>query len=119
MDAVSLRPALEGRSFEGPGEVYAGFPSKRMLRTDHYKLFRHRDGSEALFDLQRDPREQHDLAGAGDERIRRVHAALAKRLDEIVETLRAQGTSQTGSPEGARVDARTREQLRALGYLEE
>jgi arylsulfatase A-like enzyme len=118
MDAVSLRPALEGRSFEGPGDVYAGFPSKRMLRTDRYKLLRYRDGTEALYDLHRDPGEQHDIAGDGDETSQRAHATLAKRLDQIVETLRTEGTSQSGAPAGDRIDDRTREQLRALGYIE-
>jgi arylsulfatase A-like enzyme len=118
MEARSFRPALAGGRFNGPREVYAGFPSRRMLRTERYKLLRYRDGREALYDLRRDPREEHDLATSGDDGVRRVHASLAERLDETVARLRAQGASRGSAPAGGSVDEATREQLKALGYID-
>jgi arylsulfatase A-like enzyme len=117
MDARSFRPALAGGRLDEPREAYAGFPSRRMLRTDRYKLLRYRDGREALYDLVRDPGEEHDLAGSEDDGIRRVRASLAERLDKTVARLRAQGTSRS-APSGEAVDEATREQLRALGYID-
>jgi arylsulfatase len=118
MEARSFRALLEGGRFHGPREVYGGFPALRMLRTDRYKLLRYGDGREAFYDLRRDPREEHDLAQSGDERIRRAHASLAQRLDQTVDGLRAQGVSRGSAPEGGTIDEATREQLKALGYID-
>jgi arylsulfatase A-like enzyme len=118
MEARSFRALLEGGRFDGPREAYAGFPALRMLRTDRYKLLRYWSGREAFYDLRRDPREEHDLAQSGDERIRRAHASLAQRLDQTVDRLRAQGVSPGNAPEDGTVDEATREQLKALGYID-
>lgn len=118
MDARSLRPLLEGRTYDGPATAYAGFPGIRMIRTDRFKLLRRQDGSELFFDLEEDPGETRSLAASKDPRIQKVHAALGRALDHTAESLRRQGPSASGAREPATVDAATRAQLRALGYLE-
>lgn len=118
MDAISLRPLLEGRPFAGPTTAYAGFPGIRMIRTDRYKLLRRQDGSELFFDLEADPGETTSLSGSKDPRIHEAYLTLGRALDRTAEALRGQDVSKPGQPEAPTVDEPTRAQLRALGYLE-
>jgi arylsulfatase A-like enzyme len=117
MDALSLRPAVEGRAFQGPTFAYAGFPGLRMVRGERYKLLRRADGSEMLFDLRRDPAETVNLAGSAEPGPRAARAALATALDTTVDRLRRQGVAGTG-PATVVLDEPTRRRLRALGYVE-
>lgn len=78
------------------------------VRDDRWKLTRGSDGSEALFDLHTDPREQHDLSAREPE----VVEALARELARWTRAVRA--PSDKHPPEGdlAAVELR----LRELGY---
>ena len=118
MDARSLRPALEGRSFDGPTTAYANFPGIRMIRTERYKLLRHEDGSELLFDLATDPGETTSLTRSTDATVQGTYLSLARAMDRTVEKLRRQGVSKRGPLEAVALDEATRAQLRALGYVE-
>ncbi|HSG38863.1 MAG TPA: sulfatase [Thermoanaerobaculia bacterium] len=71
-------------------------------------LGRSRD-PEYLFDLEKDPREQTNLAGAGDLEV----AWLRERLLAWVKKNRDEGKD----PEEQALDAKTRERLKALGYV--
>ena len=57
--------------------------SIRVLYDGTYKLIRTSRGERMLFDLARDPAEQHDLAAAEPERA----ADLQRRLDTALGTL--------------------------------
>jgi arylsulfatase A-like enzyme len=87
------------------------YPIYRSVREGRYKLIEGRIGTEVeyeLFDLNRDPDEQRDLA--------EMEPALLARLRVHLEA-RAQG--EPTSPVGAAVELAPseREELRALGYM--
>jgi arylsulfatase A-like enzyme len=84
------------------------------VRHGSHKLIWSSDGERQLFDLERDPGEQRDLAAQ--------QPALVDELVRVVESRQRQAAATAlraaaGSP--ARVDAETRERLEALGYLGE
>jgi arylsulfatase A-like enzyme len=120
MDARSLRAMIEGESPGDARTVYASFPHLRMMRTDRFKLLRHSDGRESLFDIVADPGETRDLNGSGYEgdAAREHLPALRALLDETVRRLEAQGATGDEREDQGGVDDATREQLRKLGYLE-
>jgi arylsulfatase A-like enzyme len=118
MDARSLRPALEGRSFDGPTTAYANFPGIRMIRTERYKLLRHEDGTELFFDLATDAGETTSLTRSTNAAVQGAYHSLARDMDRTVEKLRRQGVSKRGPLEAVALDEETRAQLRALGYVE-
>lgn len=76
---------------------------------DAFKYLRHGDGREEVYDLNRDPGEQRNLAGrdgAAMARLRRVMNRLEERF-------------ATGLPgQQKAIDPALREQLEALGYAE-
>jgi arylsulfatase len=119
IDAVSLRPLLEGKADSIGRGVYANFPfprTRRMYRTERYKLIVNVASAEQteLYDLAADPGERRNLyGGPSDPRA----AVLKRAMDAVVAKLSREGraTSSTGPVE---LDAETREQLRALGYIQ-
>lgn len=87
--------------------------SGEKLAAAHYSvLFRDdkRDFVE-LFDLAADPGEQNDLAASHPAVVARLAGALERRIAESAAFARAPGKSTPLSPE-------TREELKALGYIE-
>jgi arylsulfatase A-like enzyme len=113
-------PQGEGRSLVAAllGEVLPSVPAvteqrgNRRVTATRYSLLE-RDGQTLLFDLRADRDETHDLAEAlpGEVRaLRQVLSAHSDRGGRVVET-------RSLPPVG--VDRRTREALRALGYLGE
>jgi arylsulfatase A-like enzyme len=131
LDLVPTIGAVLGRSWDyrGPGgnlfnspesrpvlavESAALYPEKyRGLRSARWKYLKSRDGSEELYDLRADPRETENLASEESPAL----VELRARLPEILSALRK--NESTGPLEEiGEVDARVREQLRALGYLE-
>jgi len=131
VDGVSLAPAL--RDPAGPLPERPAFSEQRSSRSDcarlglggscrldrlavqgpRFKLVvSTRPPWRRLFDLEADPLERRDVAAEYPEELARLSAlAEAYRHDT------AAGRADSG---GARpLDAQTREQLRALGYLDE
>jgi arylsulfatase len=111
---VSLWPLLRERGGElAPRALWAestlyGPPQAAIVRWPHKLVIG--DGSARLFDLERDPAEQRDLASAQPERAAALEAELRARLERA---------RQAQAPrEPARLDDGTRERLRALGYLD-
>jgi arylsulfatase A-like enzyme len=119
IDAVSLRPLLEGKVDSLDLGVYANFPfpqTRRMYRTGRYKLIVNVKSPEEteLFDLSADPAESRNLyGGPSDQRA----ADLKRAMDGVVAKLSREGTSAS-SADPVELDAETREQLRALGYIQ-
>jgi arylsulfatase len=119
IDAVSLRPLLEGKVDSLGLAVYANFPfprTRRMYRTERYKLMVDVKSPEAteLFDLSEDPAEGRNLyRGPSDPRA----ASLRRAMDAVVAKLAREGRARASSEEPVELDPETREQLRALGYI--
>lgn len=67
MDAVSLRPLLEGRRRRHRPVAVAGLEGWRMATGERYKLVLDTDRRPLLFDRRADPWEEHDLAAARPE----------------------------------------------------
>ncbi|MFG0318646.1 MAG: sulfatase-like hydrolase/transferase [Planctomycetota bacterium JB042] len=98
LDSESLVPLLRDPDRAGPrdlalAEVFAddpGLHTFRAVRDERYKLMR-REGDEDvfrewLFDLERDPREEHDLLeGTVSDQARSIRDRLAARLDALRE----------------------------------
>ncbi len=121
LDAVSLRPLLEGADRSLRLTAYAGNPSRRMLRSSRYKLILRPGDRKEFYDLVEDPTEQHNLypavaannpAGAP---YAPTMAGMELKLARLAASLSA--TSAADAPESA-MDQTTIEQLRALGYLD-
>lgn len=63
-DGLSLVPLLRGRESEQPEHpwLYFEYQNQRAVRSGNYKYFRAQDGTEALYDLNADPHEDHDIS---------------------------------------------------------
>jgi tetratricopeptide (TPR) repeat protein len=83
----------------------AGWSPLQALTDRRWKTIRASGGAE-VYDLQSDPAEQHDLAGAEHP----IVAAMTTRI----ETIRANGGS---AAQREAISAETAERLRALGYV--
>ena len=121
LDGLDLAPgwsggALPARALFGEADhnnVVDGKPVidvKRMVRSGNEKLHLDRITDEAqLFDLARDPAEQHDLAAAAPERVRELRELLAR----FATGARAEERS------GKELSESELELLRGLGYAGE
>ena len=111
-------PGQEGRSLLplARGERPTAVPSITeqaaavRLAQGPWVLIRRPDGSVELYDHREDPREQRNLAEEAPE----VVAELTARLREHA----ARRRPRRAATERREIDATTREQLEALGYLE-
>lgn len=127
LDAAGLDPPADAR-FTGwslladapvpttYGEAVLYGAEQKYLRTDRWKLvFRPAAESDSLslFDLAADPGERHDLAAS----MPAVRDSLFTLLGLWMERVGSSGAMAARNPE--RLDAATREQLRALGYLQQ
>lgn len=77
----------------------------RSVRTDGHKLIVGSDGTVELYDLARDPLEDHDLAGDSPDLVAHLRALVSSPFD-------AAGEEAEGE-----IDAETRRALYDLGYL--
>ena len=101
----------------GPmGEAWSRNFHKKSIRTDRYRLIVDFDqASKSLFDVQSDPAEQIDLYPA--KRNDRAVRVLEQKLRSFTKAGAAYTPDAKEQP-SVELDQRTREQLRALGYLE-
>lgn len=92
LDGVSILPLLDGGPFERRQPLYwqmnnAHHPHKIAMREGDWKLLATRDfASLELYNLRRDPGEQHDLAAEEPERRDRMAARLKRLHDDIAAT---------------------------------
>ena len=83
---------------------------RRMARLGHEKLHLERDTERVqLFDLARDPGEQHDLSSTAPQRVALLRTALTRFLDGAV----------AGQASGAELSEADLRLLRELGYAGE
>ena len=82
----------------------------RSLHEGNWKLIVGTDGRNELYDLDADPSETTDLVKERPEQAQAMEARLRTLLDEMPKIGDAEATGE--------LDAETRDQLRALGYIE-
>jgi len=99
-DDGTLRPAFA----ENAGALNA-------VRLDDWKLIRHANGREELYNLRADRQEQHDLSSTERERAAQLRSVLKGHLAAAADRAKAIGA------ERAPVTRQMLERLRALGYV--
>jgi arylsulfatase A-like enzyme len=105
---------LAERSPEAP--VYSGTTHKSVIAGGLQAIFPPGGGAPELYDLERDPREMHDLARRRPGEVARMRALLQRRLAadaRLRATLRKDG--EAPSPD---LSPEERRHLEALGYLQ-
>jgi arylsulfatase A-like enzyme len=139
LDGESLVPTLSGRELSRTGSFSQGpLPAGRLeretrrwtnerkaqsVRSGSWKLVRLPAGrGEELYDLARDPGEQHDLAASDDPDTRRRKAELAGALsawNEAADPFPSEFFPRRRATDGPDAEARRAmwERLRALGYV--
>lgn len=100
----SLLPRLDGKA-GGERYAYSMMNRWRSVADDRYKLVTELGTNDwRLFDLRRDPGEQHDVKSEAKEAFARLRKALQEQL------------ARTETPEVTRYAAEADARLRALGY---
>ncbi len=122
VDAVSLLPLVYRKDVTLGLAAYTSFPWARMYLAGNEKIIERPNRDLAIFDLERDPGELNPISST-DASV--TQKTLKNRLDALVDRLRGDRSelkeaknSAEGSPQGHGPDEATRNQLRALGYLE-
>jgi arylsulfatase A-like enzyme len=113
LDGHSLRPIIEA----GKAVRAYSFSSQNTLRSiadDRYKLiYDIASKKEILFDLQEDPREEHDISSNENPHQTRLMNALHQWLVEV-----EGNDSATSTKRAQEISKETEEKLRAIGYIE-
>ncbi|MBN1864661.1 MAG: sulfatase-like hydrolase/transferase [Victivallales bacterium] len=78
MDAVSLRPAIEGRTGKIRQSVNSGLDGWRMLFDGHFKMITGTSGGPLLYDLQNDPHEMANIAQKNPEKVMEMKMMMSK-----------------------------------------
>ena len=81
---------------------------RRCVRTARYKYIRNAAGTDELYDLQADPREQDNLVLVAGDTRQVFETALATLVDSLRSAVAA---------DGANIDARLQDRLADLGYF--
>jgi hypothetical protein len=117
----SLASMIRGDVAQGPQVSFSDFlDDRRVIRAGRYKLIL-RGLNITLFDLERDPDEQHELS-ISDRPIagRFLRVMLGQYLGSVDRghwTSSDQHARQGLRREAAQIDAQTCAQLRAIGYV--
>lgn len=105
--ALPAPPSIDGRDLARPrpdDAAIAVWDRSRVIRSGPWKLFERRGVPTALYRIDRDPEETHDLLGAEPEVAERLARELARRAAALDDA------------ETEAADAH--ERLRAIGYVE-
>lgn len=103
--ALSTVDAPRDRPVLGHGHVWKA--PLWSWTEDGYKLIQQPNGVRRMYDLRRDPREQHDLATADPKRVSAMSEALARAQSQLDHRRRDEAAPMTRAQRGA---------LAALGY---
>ena len=117
MTGVSFLPTLGGATSRdyGYSEFMLYGDDRRSYREGRWKLILGPDPETAqLYDLEADPGEIVNLAHQRPELFKRLARGLLRTERDAVEL----GKSQAGATEAVTIDEATRQELRALGYLQ-
>ncbi len=93
-----------------------GLPTEYAVTTPRWKFVRSEDGSQRLYERERDPGELRDVLAEHPDVAQRLLATLEAELSR--QRARASAPSAAGDRQ-PELDEETIEQLRALGYAEE
>ena len=120
MDGRSLIPFLKGAEPAG-AVAWMSAPGFRMLRTPKWKSIKFRgDGGAELYNLERDPGEEDNLAPQNPRKAEEMQEAF----QDIFRAIKAQGQPEAENPTRApgatepSIDRESRKRLRALGYAQ-
>lgn len=118
LEGRSLAGRLRGESPDAPGVVVSGFfDNQRAAVVDGLKVTFRRADRIALYDLEGDPHEAHDLAAERPRALRHALAAMGRALAATTRTTPSGRTRRTApQAEHTTIDPETAAQLRALGY---
>jgi len=113
MQGRSLRPLLQRAGAHKPYTYSEFLPYQlKAIRSDAWKLIAdHKTGAHELFDLRADGAERRNLAAERPEVVQELLTQLS--------SFATANLAWNRRPETAEVQPATREQLRALGYLDE
>ncbi len=96
LDGISLKPLLTATEAEWDRPAITTFgPNNHSLRSERWRYIRYDDGSEELYDHDKDPRERTNLA------TRPEYRSVIKKLSQWIPTHNATiapGSSGSGSP---------------------
>lgn len=94
-------------------QIRDGEPSLFALTDRKWKAILHPDGKLALFDLEADPHEHHDVSADHPERVEQLRDAIRTQMADQQKRGAALGAGKTEA-----LDEGTLKQLEELGYLE-
>ena len=81
LDGLDLTPLLQGKPQAWPDRmIFNHFHDKTSVRTEQYRL----DAAGALFDMQSDPGQWHDIAAEKPDVVRRLSHAVADWLHDVL-----------------------------------
>jgi arylsulfatase A-like enzyme len=80
MEAISLRPLLEGTQTEHREYVVSGYGDWRMVFDGRFKLVDRTGQAPLLYDVQMDPWEDTDVAGQEPDIVARLQMAMVKNV---------------------------------------
>lgn len=122
MEGIDRGPHMRGRVPAGPAVAFSDFlDDRRVIRAGRWKLIL-RGTNATLFDLERDPAEQHELDPLQHPLAMRYCRVMLGQLMGAEDRRRwyhgqgAAASSQGLRGEDAEIDPELREQLRGLGY---
>jgi len=114
-ELVSYAEASPRQLFEGDATARKPFagPEMQSVRNERYKLIRHEDGRNELYDLLLDPHEHHDRSSTEAS----AFATMTAELDALLESTGSASRTRPLDTEDESVAVR--ERLQALGYVHE
>lgn len=80
LDGVSLKPLVLNTTKEWPDRmIFSEWIGKTSVRTQRYRL----DAANALYDMEADPQQDHDVAAQHPEEAKRLREAMAAWRSEL------------------------------------
>jgi arylsulfatase len=103
-------PPSVGHPIIAESHTYGAGALRALIDPDGVKLIANDRGARWLFDLRRDPHEEHNLAETQGRRMREMQQRLGGYLDSL--------PPPGPQPPPTRIDRETEETLRSLGYID-
>ncbi len=118
-DGVSFLPLVTGKPTSLPHYSITEFLSaQRVVRIGTWKMMSHVDGSAELFDLAKDPEEQHELTSAPiARRLCQIYLGEGLATPDKATRIQGLGGRRHFRAGAAVISPRMRRQLEALGYF--